>query len=53
METFDDHRSTAAFALLSDMSRLGQVIYLTHHRHLCDIALAACPSANVIDLQSL
>lgn len=53
METFDDHRSTAAFALLSDMSRLGQVIYLTHHRHLCDLALAACPSANVIDLQSL
>lgn len=53
METFDDHRASAAFALLSDMSRLGQVIYLTHHRHLCDIALTACPAANVIDLQSL
>lgn len=53
METFDDQRSTAAFELLSDMSRLGQVIYLTHHRHLCDVALAACPSANVIDLQTL
>lgn len=53
METFDDNRAAAAFALLAEMSRAGQVIYLTHHRHLCDIARAACPAANVIDLQSL
>lgn len=52
METFDDDRSAAAFALLADMSRVGQVIYLTHHRHLCDIARTICPGANVIDLQS-
>lgn len=50
METFDDDRSAAAFALLADMSRVGQVIYLTHHRHLCDIAQASCPAANVIEL---
>lgn len=38
METFDDERSAAAFSLLADMARHGQVIYLTHHRHLLDIA---------------
>lgn len=52
METFDDDRSAAAFHLLGEMSRVGQVIYLTHHRHLCDIARATCPGAHVIDLQS-
>lgn len=50
METFDDERSGAAFALLSEMSREGQVIYLTHHRHLCDIAKSVCPDANIINL---
>ncbi|MDO9639923.1 MAG: AAA family ATPase [Pseudotabrizicola sp.] len=50
METFDDDRSAAAFALLADMARVGQVIYLTHHRHLCDIARAVCPQVNVIEL---
>jgi uncharacterized protein YhaN len=53
METFDDDRAAQAFALLGDMARTGQVIYLTHHRHLCDIALAACPGARIIDLASL
>ncbi len=53
METFDDQRSAAAFTLLAEMSRVGQVIYLTHHRHLCDIARAVCPESNVIDLQSI
>ncbi len=50
METFDDDRSAAAFAVLAEMSRTGQVIYLTHHRHLCDLALSVCPDANIIDL---
>lgn len=53
METFDDNRSAATFSLLAEMSRVGQVIYLTHHRHLCDIAQSICPDTNVIDLQSL
>jgi uncharacterized protein YhaN len=52
METFDDDRAAAAFRLLGEMSRVGQVIYLTHHRHLCDIARAACPTAQVLDLPS-
>lgn len=36
METFDDDRSAETFQLLATMP--GQVIYLTHHQHLCDIA---------------
>lgn len=50
METFDDGRAAEAFALLGAMSRHGQVIYLTHHRHLCDLALAAAPEARITDL---
>lgn len=50
METFDDSRAEAAFALLAEMSTTGQVIYLTHHQHLCDIASARCPSVNIISL---
>lgn len=53
METFDDGRATAAFTLLGQMSHHGQVIYLTHHRHLCEIARAACPQARVLDLTAL
>lgn len=53
METFDDDRAAAAFTLLAEMSRAGQVIYLTHHRHLCDIARAACAGVRVTDLQAL
>ncbi len=47
METFDDGRAEHAFALMADMARVGQVIYLTHHQHLCDIARAACPSVTI------
>ncbi|PWR17606.1 ATP-binding protein [Zavarzinia compransoris] len=47
METFDDDRSAEAFTLLGEMARTGQVIYLTHHRHLCDIARKICPEAQI------
>lgn len=53
METFDDTRSEAAFRLLAQMGEQGQVIYLTHHAHLCDIARRACPSVQVHDLTAL
>ena len=53
METFDDVRAEQAFGLLGDMAHKGQVIYLTHHQHLCDIALSACPSARLVDLRDL
>ena len=45
METFDDDRAGAALALMAEMAGTGQVICLTHHRHLCDIARAVCPQA--------
>ncbi len=50
METFDDHRSEEAFKLLSSMAEVGQVIYLTHHKHLCDIAQSACPGVKIHQL---
>jgi uncharacterized protein YhaN len=48
LETFDDDRSAETFQLLSEMARQGQVIYLTHHRHLCDIAKQVCGDAVTI-----
>lgn len=50
METFDDGRALNAFRLMADMSRVGQVIYLTHHQHLREIAQQACPAVVVHDL---
>lgn len=50
METFDDNRSLNAFRLMAEMSRVGQVIYLTHHQHLCDIARQACPEVVIHEL---
>ena len=47
METFDDNRAGRAFELMAEMARVGQVIYLTHHEHLCDIALGACPEVTI------
>ncbi|MBB4286118.1 ATP-binding protein [Roseospira goensis] len=47
METFDDFRAEEAFRLFAGMAAVGQVIYLTHHRHLCDIARAVCPGVTV------
>lgn len=42
LEPFDDDRSAETFGLLRGMARKGQVIYLTHHRHLCGIAKEIC-----------
>lgn len=50
METFDDDRSAEAFSLLAGMAEVGQVIYLTHHRHLCEIARTVCPAARLYHL---
>ncbi|OQP85602.1 hypothetical protein BTR14_15595 [Rhizobium rhizosphaerae] len=47
METFDDRRAGHAFRLMGDMARKGQVIYLTHHEHLCDIARSVCPQVRL------
>lgn len=50
METFDDFRAEEAFRLFGEMARVGQVIYLTHHRHLCEIARTVCPGVTIHDL---
>ncbi|MDX0482648.1 AAA family ATPase [Sinorhizobium medicae] len=47
METFDDGRAGRAFELMAEMAEVGQVIYLTHHEHLCDIARSACPGVTI------
>ena len=53
METFDDIRAEAAFRLLAEMAQHGQVIYLTHHAHLCDIARRACRDVHLHNLDAL
>ncbi len=50
MEKSDDDRAAETFALLGGMAQVGQVIYLTHHRHLCEIAQRVCPDVRVHDL---
>lgn len=50
METFDDGRAFNALRLMADMARVGQVVYLTHHEHLCDIARQACPDVTIHEL---
>ncbi|WP_275790446.1 ATP-binding protein [Pararhizobium gei] len=47
METFDDGRAEHAFRLMAGMAGAGQVIYLTHHEHLCEIARKACPQVSI------
>ncbi|MBL0373769.1 AAA family ATPase [Rhizobium sp. KVB221] len=50
MESFDDPRSEEVFRLLGEMAKVGQVIYLTHHRHLCDIASEVVPGVKIHDI---
>jgi uncharacterized protein YhaN len=50
METFDEFRSEETFKVFTEMAQVGQVIYLTHHRHLCEIAQNVCSSVRVHDL---
>jgi uncharacterized protein YhaN len=47
METFDDFRAEETLKMLGEMSRLGQVIYLTHHDHLRAIAKRTIPSVRI------
>lgn len=51
MESFDDDRTVEALGLLAEMSRSGQVIYLTHHAHVCAIARAVCPQVRLHELK--
>lgn len=50
METFDEPRSEEVFRLFGQMAHVGQVIYLTHHRHLCDLARQVMPGVHIHEL---
>lgn len=52
METFDDFRAEEAFRLFSEMAQIGQVIYLTHHPHLCEIARRVSPEVRIHELEA-
>lgn len=41
-ETFDEDRTRAACRLMERIGRNGQAIYLTHHRHVVEIAKDIC-----------
>lgn len=41
-ETFDEDRTAAACLMMEDIGRRGQAIYLTHHRHVVEIAKQVC-----------
>ncbi|MBB3595123.1 uncharacterized protein YhaN [Rhizobium sp. BK529] len=53
METFDDLRAEEAFRLFTEMAGHGQVIYLTHHQHLTEIAKKVCPGVRLHDLETI
>lgn len=50
METFDHLRSEEVLRLFGEMAKLGQVIYLTHHQHLCDIARSVVPGVVIHEI---
>ena len=50
LETSDDFRAREAFRVFADMAKVGQVIYLGHHQHLCDIAADVCPGVKLHEL---
>ncbi|UES41950.1 AAA family ATPase [Roseibium aggregatum] len=50
METFDEPRSEEVFRLFGQMAQVGQVIYLTHHRHLCEIAMQVLPNVRIHEI---
>ena len=47
MESFDEERAAEALTQLAIMAGSGQVIYLTHHQHICTIARSVCPSVTL------
>lgn len=47
-ETFDEERTQAACRVMERIGRTGQAIYLTHHRHVVDIARNVCSSGVIV-----
>jgi uncharacterized protein YhaN len=52
LQSFDDGRAAAAFRALCRLSQTTQVILLTHHRHLVEVARVALPDGT-LHLQEL
>ena len=50
LETFDEPRSEVVLSVFEQMSRRGQVICFTHHRHICDLARKVVPTVQVHEL---
>ena len=42
MASFDDERAKEAFRIMLEISQSSQMIYLTHHEHMLEIAERAC-----------
>ena len=47
-ETFDEARTSAACRVMESIGGRGQAIYLTHHRHVVDIAKSVCATPPVV-----
>jgi len=51
LETFDDQRAARTLKALENLACTTQVIYFTHHRHLCTIARETCPHASIQEIR--
>lgn len=47
-ETFDEERTSAACRIMEAIGGQGQAIYLTHHRHVVEIAKSVCDTPPVV-----
>jgi uncharacterized protein YhaN len=47
-ETFDEDRTSAACRVMERIGRTGQAIYLTHHRHVVEIAQQVCDTSPIV-----
>jgi uncharacterized protein YhaN len=52
LETSDDRRAESAMRQLSEIARCGQVLYFTHHRHLCEIAKKIYPDVKIHEIKN-
>lgn len=50
LESFDNFRAEETLKLFGEMAKQGQLVYLTHHAHLLDIARAVCPDVRIHEL---
>ncbi len=50
LASFDDERTARTLALLAEYGKRRQVIVFTHHRHVADLARAAGPAIDVVEM---